>query len=382
MSAATSDFGNRMPAIPHDSLLFRYACAWVVATFLLLIAGGTVTSKGAGLAVPDWPTTYGENMFTYHPSKWVGNIFYEHGHRLIASGVGLMTIGMVVLLARREKRRWVRRLGYAALAAVCLQGTLGGLTVLFLLPAPISVAHAGLAQLFFCAAVTMALVQSPRWRRGFSGAALTPAVAARLRRWCIAAVAVVYVQIILGAVMRHTEAGLAIPDFPLAYGRVFPPVDEATIESINVDRRLGFDDLPPVTATQIVTHFVHRAHALLVAGIVLTAIFKTLRHARGLSHLSLPAWLLLALLPTQIGLGIATVLSQRHHVFNTAHVVVGAALLATGLVLTLRVIALQSRDRMSQTRLGGRPARAAGDIEAAAATAPGSEVREMQGAAS
>ncbi len=102
-----------------------------------------MTSTGSGLAVPDWPTTYGWSMFTFPLDKMVGGIRYEHGHRLIASSVGMLTIVLTVWLWFVERRRWLRRLGVAALAAVCAQGLLGGLTVLFFLPAPISIAHAG-----------------------------------------------------------------------------------------------------------------------------------------------------------------------------------------------------------------------------------------------
>src|SRR5262245_1879863 len=119
--------------------LHRYTRLLVAATLLLLVAGGMVTSTGSGLAVPDWPTTYGQNMFSFPLGKMVGGIFYEHGHRLIASTVGLLTIGLVVWLWRVEPRRWVRRLGLAALAAVILQGVLGGITVLYFLPDGVSI---------------------------------------------------------------------------------------------------------------------------------------------------------------------------------------------------------------------------------------------------
>src|SRR5262245_41990126 len=114
-----------------------------------------VTSTNSGLSVPDWPTTFGHQMFSYPLSGMVGGIFYEHGHRLIASTVGLLTIGLVLFLWRVEPRRWVRRLGWLALLTVVAQGVLGGLTVIYLLPDPISISHAGLAQLFFCLTVSL-----------------------------------------------------------------------------------------------------------------------------------------------------------------------------------------------------------------------------------
>src|ERR1700758_3307222 len=129
-------------------MLHRFATFVAACTVLLLLAGSLVTSTNSGLAVPDWPTTYGWNMFTFPPSKWVGGILYEHGHRLIASTVGFLTVVLAAWLWRAERRRWMKMLGLAALVAVVLQGVLGGLTVLFFLPAAISTAHAGLAEIF------------------------------------------------------------------------------------------------------------------------------------------------------------------------------------------------------------------------------------------
>src|SRR5207302_3228 len=132
------------------TLLHRFAKVVVACTVLLILAGSLVTSHDAGLSVPDWPTSYGWNMFTFPPSMWVANIFYEHGHRLIASTVGFLTIILAVWLWLAESRRWLRWLGVAALGAVIAQGVLGGLTVLFFLPPAVSTAHAGLAEIFFC----------------------------------------------------------------------------------------------------------------------------------------------------------------------------------------------------------------------------------------
>jgi cytochrome c oxidase assembly protein subunit 15 len=130
--------------------LHRYTKFVAASTVLLIAAGGMVTSTGSGLAVPDWPNTYGWFMFSFPMDKWVGGIFYEHGHRLIASTVGLLTVVLTVWVWRADPRRWVRWLAAGALGAVVVQGLLGGLTVLLLLPAPVSIGHAGLAQLFFC----------------------------------------------------------------------------------------------------------------------------------------------------------------------------------------------------------------------------------------
>src|SRR5437868_9370081 len=144
-------------------MLHRFTKLVVASTVLLLLAGSLVTSTGSGLSVPDWPTTYGWNLFTFPPSKWVGGILYEHGHRLIASGVGFLTIVLAAWLWLTEPRRWMRGLGIAALATVIAQGVLGGLTVLFFLPAAVSTAHAGQAEIFLCLTVAIALFTSPNW---------------------------------------------------------------------------------------------------------------------------------------------------------------------------------------------------------------------------
>src|SRR6476659_3539919 len=138
-------------------MLHRFSKVVVAATILLLLAGSLVTSTGSGLSVPDWPTTYGWNMFTFPPSKWVGGIFYEHGHRLIASSVGFLTIVLAVWLWVADERRWMGWLGVAARGTVVAQGMLGGLTVVFCLPPAISTAHAGLAEGLFCVTVASAL---------------------------------------------------------------------------------------------------------------------------------------------------------------------------------------------------------------------------------
>src|ERR1051326_4703575 len=130
-------------------MLHKHCRLVVACAFLLILAGSFVTSTDAGLSVPDWPTTYGWNMFTFPFSKWVGGIFFEHSHRLVASFVGFLTVILTLLTWLGEKRVWVKWLSAAALGAIILQGVLGGLTVLFLLPAPISTLHACLAQTFF-----------------------------------------------------------------------------------------------------------------------------------------------------------------------------------------------------------------------------------------
>src|SRR5262245_26623401 len=149
-------------------LLPVFAAFVAVCTAVLIFAGGLVTSTGSGLSVPDWPNTYGWFMWTFPMSKMVGGIFYEHTHRLIASTVGFLIVVLAIWLARVEPRRWVRVLGYLALAAVVTQGILGGITVLWYLPAPISIAHASLAQVVFCLTATIALATSTGWKTAYA----------------------------------------------------------------------------------------------------------------------------------------------------------------------------------------------------------------------
>src|SRR5215213_9153275 len=200
--------------------LHRYAKLVSASTLLLIAAGGMVTSTGSGLSVPDWPNTYGWFMFTFPIDKWVGGIFYEHSHRLIASTVGFLIMVLAFWLGRAEPRRWVRRLGYIALAAVITQGILGGITVLWFLPDAISIAHAGLAEIVFCLTVTIALSTSPRWKRGYLHGSVTTPSDGTLQQIALLTTAIIYLQILIGATMRHRNAGLAIPDFPYAFGHV------------------------------------------------------------------------------------------------------------------------------------------------------------------
>ncbi|HAK54633.1 MAG: COX15/CtaA family protein [Vicinamibacterales bacterium] len=289
--------------------IHRFALLLAASTLLLVTAGGLVTSTDSGLAVPDWPNTYGYFMFSFPLSKMVGGIFYEHGHRLIASTVGLMMIGLAIWISRTDDRRWVRRLAWTALAAVVLQGTLGGITVLYFLPAPISVAHAGLAQIFFCLTVSLALFTSASWREG-AGVIGDPILA----RLAILTPALVYVQILIGATMRHTDAGLAIPDFPWAFGRL----------------------IPPEWSGPIAIHFAHRVGAVVVTLAIAATAGHILAHHRR-STLTRFAWLLLGVVTVQFTLGALTVLSERHVGINTAHVATGATLLAVSVLLGLVV---------------------------------------------
>src|SRR5712691_1346288 len=205
----------RTPAAEPNRFLHRFAWSMAAATLLLICSGGMVTSKGVGLAVPDWPTTFGYNMFFFPVSKWVGGILFEHTHRLIASAVGFLTIILAVWLWRSQAERWVKMLGWASLGAVILQGILGGLRVT-LLKDEIGIFHACLAQTFLAMIVVIALATSPLWRKFFNWVGTTSSRS--LATFALAISIVIYAQLALGATMRHQHRDLAITDFPLAYG--------------------------------------------------------------------------------------------------------------------------------------------------------------------
>ena len=302
-SGAVSTTTTLRDAPRFDRGRHLFAVATAAATLVLIFVGGLVTSTGSGLSVPDWPLSYGMLM-----PPMVGGVFYEHSHRMVASLVGFLTLVLAVWTARSESRPGVRRLAWAALAAVVAQGVLGGLTVIYLLPTPVSVAHACLAQTFFCIVIALAYSTSREGLAapsdvvdvgGVRGAALTAAV-------------IVYLQLLVGAVMRHIGAGLAIPDFPLAFGLL----------------------VPPVTSVPVLVHFAHRVGAL----VVLVAVARLFLHARraGDARLVRMASALLGLVLVQIALGAATVLAMKAVTPTTLHVATGAAILGGCWLAALR----------------------------------------------
>ena len=290
---------------PSGPGLHRLAVVTAGATCLLLFAGGLVTSTGSGLAVPDWPLSFGQ---VFPPM--VGGVLFEHGHRLVAAMVGCLTLALALWTVLREPRAAVRALALLMLVAVILQGVLGGAAVLYRLPLAVSVAHACLAQIFFCLAVTLAVVTGEGWRR--VGSPLVSRNPSALPTLAGLTTVVVFAQIVVGALMRHMKAGLAIPDFPLAFGRL----------------------VPPLVTPLIVVNFVHRLGALLVTVLVGWTAARVSVDVVGLRRL---ARLAVALVGVQITLGALTIWSTRAVLPTTTHLVVGAALLATCLVLTLRL---------------------------------------------
>jgi cytochrome c oxidase assembly protein subunit 15 len=311
----------------HNPGLHRFAVFTAAATLFLICVGGIVTSKGAGLAVPDWPNTFGYNMFLFPISKWVGGIFYEHTHRLVASGVGLLTTILAIWLWLKEPREWVRWLGIMAFLAVVLQGVLGGLRVTQLKD-ELGIFHGTLAQLFFVLVSSIALFTSNWWLRS------EPAVRTGLRPVYAAIACLIFLQLVIGATMRHQHAGLAIPDFPMAYGKWWPATDSAAVERYN-GMRMEAVALNPITAAGVILQMIHRVMAIMIALGALLASWLTIRKERWNSLNGRMAALWCVSIICQIGLGAATVLTNKSADIATAHVAVGAVTLMLGVLLIL-----------------------------------------------
>jgi cytochrome c oxidase assembly protein subunit 15 len=285
-----------------DQGVHRFALLVACATFFLIIAGALVTSHDAGLATSDWPLSNGQVF-----PKMVGNLFWEHGHRLVATTVGLLTIGLVIFLFLKERRSWIRRLAVLALAAVIAQGLLGGLTVKLMLPLAVSAAHATLAQLFFCTTVSLAVFTSSSWMKDRPTVEEQGSLAVRYT--CVAAAVTIFLQLIIGATLRHS----ATWDKPL-------PTD------------------------LLLTHIAGAVAVTLLLG---SASLMILRRHRGETFLTRPAQIALSLLVVQLFLGVAAYLTRVASPndpqplnpmvgVTVAHVACGALVFATTIVLTLR----------------------------------------------
>src|SRR5436190_8085538 len=246
---------------PARSTMWLNRFAWFAAfaTLLLICSGGMVTSKGVGLAVPDWPTTFGYNMFLFPVSKWIGGVLFEHTHRLIASTVGFVTIVLAIWLWRTEERPTVKTLGLIAVAAVILQGILGGLRVT-MLKDQIGIFHACLAQAFLGLIVLIAIVTTNSWR------SLAPHVDLRkiapIKTLAITTTIAIYAQLALGATMRHQHKDLAILDFPTANGAWIPDTSSTALAKINAWRDAR--TLSDVDTFQIWLQMSHRFLAILI----------------------------------------------------------------------------------------------------------------------
>jgi cytochrome c oxidase assembly protein subunit 15 len=329
--------------------LFWFAVLTAFFTFLLLGLGGLVTSHEAGMSVPDWPNTYGDNMFLFPASKWIGGIFYEHTHRLLASLVGLMTTILAVWLWLKDSRQWMHWLGVAAFLLVVAQGVLGGLRVTLHMDS-LGIYHATIAQLFFVLTCALALFTS-RWWQNIGRDAL-PRVpnfqneAAQQRgptmqnlRWLVLATTLlIFVQLIIAAAMRHQHAGLAISDFPLAHGKLWPDTGADAIARYNA-QRVSINAENPITAFQIELQMAHRVVALAI--LICVGVVAWRVRSSGFSRSKPPeggtpnalrqlAFVWFALILFQVALGAATIWTNKAADVATAHVLVGALLLAVG----------------------------------------------------
>jgi cytochrome c oxidase assembly protein subunit 15 len=341
MQQHRSDFpevgaGSTLAPTAHISrrrlYLHRYAkfvVAWII---FLIFLGGQVKSTNSGLSVPDWPNTYGHFMFAFPWEKMVGGIFWEHLHRMVASCAGIFTFGLTYWVYKVDDRRWVRRVAAGASIAVLVQGLLGGLTVLFLLPVWLSSSHGTLGQIYLCLVTTVALATSRTWRdvveKGSDRGRFS------LRNVALATTCAIFVQLILGALMRHSDAGLAIPDFPTMFGSWVPPLTSERLAAAN--QALWKIDYPQMTMWQMLSHVMHRAWALVVTGMITWTFVKVFREQRSNGTLRRNATLLAALLVAQVSLGILTVLTQKQFTITSLHVTTGALTLATSLVLAIR----------------------------------------------
>jgi cytochrome c oxidase assembly protein subunit 15 len=301
----------------------RFALLVACATFFLIIAGALVTSHDAGLATSDWPLSNGQVF-----PKMVGNLFWEHGHRLVATTVGLLTIGLVVFLFVKEQRAWVRRLGLLALAAVIAQGLLGGLTVKLMLHYGISEAHATLAQIFFCTTVSLAVFTSRSWME--NRPTITEQGSLPVRYVCVAAVITIFLQLIIGATLRH---------------------------SATWDKPLPRDLL-----------LTHVGGAIAVTLLLGTAVLLVLRRYSSERFLTRPAKIALSLLGIQLLLGVAAYITRMASPndpqplnpmvgITVAHVACGALVFATTIVLTLRAFKVLRSNASSFEFAVGEPSR-------------------------
>lgn len=284
----------------YSPWLHRLARLTAGATFLLIVIGGIVTSTDSGLAVPDWPTTFGYNMFLYPLSEMVGGILYEHSHRLMGSLVGLLTVGLFVFILVKDSRTWLKWLGLAALVAVIVQGVLGGLRVTQI-NRNFAIVHACLAQAFFALLCGIAWFTSRDWWEDRREAPIE--TAQKLRRLSLITTCLIYMQLIFGAILRHTGSRL---DMHLLFAFL------VTLHIFLLARRiLGTNGEGQVTGSSMVLGLVGLLAVQLMLGT--GAFFAKL---------------------TAFGETFATALTVT---ITTAHVAVGALMLVSSFVLTLKI---------------------------------------------
>jgi len=329
--------------------LHRFAVLAAVATFLLLGAGGLVTSHEAGMSVPDWPNSYGYNMFLFPPSKWIGGIFYEHTHRLWASVVGMMTTILAVWLWMKDSRRWMKWLGVTAFLLVVAQGVLGGLRVTLAMDG-LGGIHGVVGQTFFVLMCALALFTSEFWLKMMQERKLN--VPAGLRALVLMTTVLIFCQLILGATMRTEHAGLSINTFPSAYGKIWPDTSPEAIQHYNA-QRIEITNINPITAFQVVLQMVHRIIALAIFICVVLCAVLAWRNLGKRDALAKFALFWLGLIVMQICLGIATILTNKAADVATAHVLLGALSLVTGALWCIIAFARSARVLAAQMETFG-----------------------------
>jgi heme a synthase len=310
----------------YQPLLFWFAVLNAVATFLLIGLGGLVTSHEAGMSVPDWPTTYGYNMFAFPVDKWIGGIFYEHSHRLLASVVGFFTTILAVMIWLKDARQWLQWLGIAAFLLVILQGILGGLRVRWQLDW-LGVPHGAVAQTFLVLTAAIALFTS-RWWIQSANQKQVP-VPRGVRSHVLYVTILIFIQLLIAATMRHQHAGLAIWDFPAAHGKIWPDTSPAAIADYNAHRPPGLVG-NPITAFQVNLQLIHRLVAYTIFLGVLAVPMMAKKRLGAADALTKFSWTWLGLLAIQIGLGAWTIWSNKAADVTTLHVLVGASALLAG----------------------------------------------------
>ena len=304
----------------------------MLLTFFLIFVGALIKSTEAGLSVPDWPTTFGENMFLFPYTSMVGGIFYEHSHRLIASLVGFCILLNTILIQFSNFYKLVKVVSFITLCAVITQGILGGLTVLYFLPAWLSASHGTLGQTTFCLTIILAVITSPKWYKN-------EVIKSNLKitKLSFVAVALVWTQLIIGAIVRHTESALVALDFPKINDTWIPAFDQKSIDKINYERFVqNFDfilNLDPITSGQLLIHFTHRSFGYIIFLFMIYYCFNLYKQRL----FKTTPIILFFLIITQIALGALTVLSKKEFIITSLHVSNGAAILGILVYLCLNI---------------------------------------------
>jgi cytochrome c oxidase assembly protein subunit 15 len=307
--------------------LFRFAVLTAFATFLLIGLGGLVTSHEAGMSVPDWPTSYGYNMFALPIKFWKGGAFFEHTHRLLAFAIASLTTILAVWLWLKDSRRWMHWLGVAAFLGVAAQAILGGLRVRWHMDS-LGIFHGVVAQTFFVLICTIALFMSRFWRQ-LTAAGKNYFIPRGLRSHVLFVTFLIFIQLLIGATMRHQHAGLAIPDFPAAYGKFWPDTSAAAVAGYNA-HRMEINGENSITPFQIILQMIHRLVAVLILAGVAAAAWLAHKRLGGKDSLAKLAIFWLSLILLQIALGAATIWTNKAADVATAHVMIGALSLVTG----------------------------------------------------